>query len=62
MPPNGSISNITGSYFGYPGLVRFRVFFEFEKSGSHLNEVQNYGDVLFLEEKTKHTSHALDDP
>ena len=26
LSPNGSISNITGSYFGYPGLVSFRVF------------------------------------
>ena len=47
LPPNGCISNITGSYFGYPGLVRFHVFFEFKESENHINEVQNYRDVLF---------------
>ena len=29
-------------------LVRFRVFFDFKKSSDHLNEVQNFRDVLFL--------------
>ena len=51
LPPNGSMSNITGSYFGYPGLVTFRVFFEFEKSGNHVNEVQKSRDVLFWDKK-----------
>ena len=32
-------------------LVRFRVFFDFKKSRNHLNEVQNFRDVLFLEKK-----------
>ena len=59
MPPNGSISNITGSYFGYAGLVRFRVFFEFEKSRNHINEVHKFRDVLFLGKKApaRNASH-----
>ena len=32
-------------------LVRFRVFFDFKKSRNHLNEVQKFRDVLFLEKK-----------
>ena len=32
-------------------LVRFRVFFYFKKSKNHLNEVQNFRDMLFLEKK-----------
>ena len=31
--------------------MRFRVFFDFKKSRNHLNEVQNFRDVLFLEKK-----------
>ena len=32
-------------------LVRFRIFFEFTKSGNHLNGVQNSRDVLFWRKK-----------
>ena len=32
-------------------LVRFRVFFDFKKSRNHINEVQQFRDVLFLEKK-----------
>ena len=32
-------------------LVRFRVFFDFEKSRNHLNEIQKFRDVLFLEKR-----------
>jgi len=32
-------------------LVRFRVFFEFNKSGNHQNGVSNSRDVLFWEKK-----------
>ena len=32
-------------------LVRFRVFFDSKKSRNHINEVQNFRDVLFLEKK-----------
>ena len=32
-------------------LVRFRVFFDFNKSRNQLNEVQHFRDVLFLEKK-----------
>ena len=32
-------------------LVRFRVFFEFRKSGNHLNEVHNSRGVFFYEKK-----------
>ena len=32
-------------------LVRFRVFFDFRKYRNHLNEVQKFRDVLFLEKK-----------
>ena len=52
LSPNGSISNITGSYFGYPGLLTFRVFVEFKKPGNHINEVQNSRNVFFLKKKT----------
>ena len=31
--------------------MRFRVFFDFKKSRNHLNEVQKFRDVLFLEKK-----------
>ena len=32
-------------------LVIFRVFFDFNKSRTHLNEVQNFRDMLFLEKR-----------
>ena len=63
LPPNRSISNITGSYFGYPGLLTFRVFFEFKKSGNHLNEVKKSRNVFFLKKKPPaglhHTDHRV---
>ena len=62
LPSNGSISNITGSYFGYPGLLTFRVFFEFRKSGNHLNEVQKSRNMFFLKKKPPAGLHHTEEP
>ena len=67
LPPNGSRSNITGSYFGYPGLMRFRVCFDFRKSGNYViltraasseksrRQPQAHG-TIFIKVNARHTT------
>ena len=51
LPPNGSISNITGWKLVDPTSGEIPHFCSFHKSGNPLNEVQNSRDVLFLKKE-----------
>ena len=51
LPPNRSISNITGWNLAEPTSGEIPRLFYSQKSWNHLNEVQEFRGVLFLEKK-----------
>ena len=59
----GPYQTLRAHTLGTRVCLTFRVFFEFKKSGNHLNEVQNSRNVFFLKKKPPaglhHTDHRV---